>query len=242
MPIIDVHAHFGSWPWPVRAQTLDEMRAHMKKFAIEKAFIASSAAVMGELAEGNAEVAKAVEGCEDFRAWCVVNPNYPELSLAEMQNYLRRPEFIGAKMHAGYSMEPLDSAPTMQVLKALLRYDKPLLVQVRSESELAGLDALAKAFPSAAIILGNMAGAHWQFAARFAHERTNITLECGGPVADRDKIAFAVEQAGPHRVVFGTDQPLVHPAFAIGAVRDSALESSQKDAVLQRNARRLFHL
>jgi predicted TIM-barrel fold metal-dependent hydrolase len=218
------------------------MRAHMKKFAIEQAFIASSAAVMGELAEGNAEVAQAVEGCDDFRAWCVVNPNYAELSLTEIQNYVRRPEFIGAKLHAGYSMQPLDSPPTMQVVKALLRYDKPLLVQVRAESELRGLDALAGAFPSATIVLGNMAGPHWQPAGRLAHERTNIVLECGGPFADRDKIAFAIEQAGPHRVIFGTDQPLVHPAFAIGAVRDSALESSQKDAVLQRNARRLFHL
>jgi len=240
VPIIDVHAHYGPWPWPVRAQTLDEMRAKMKKLAIEKAFLASSVAIMGEVAAGNAAVAEAIEGCEDFRGWCVINPNFPELSLAEMQNYLRRGDFVGAKMHAAYHMQPLDSPLTAQLVKALLRYDKPLLVQVRAESDLVGLDALARQFPSATVILGNMAGAHWQVAARLAHDRSNIILACGGPVADRDKIAYALEQAGPHRVVFGTDQPLVHPAFAIGAVRDAALESSHKDAVLQRNARRIF--
>lgn len=242
MPIIDVHAHYGPWVWPVRSQTLDEMRADMKKFAIEKVFVASSLAIMGEIAAGNAAAADAVEGQDDFRAWCVINPNFAELSLAEMQNYLRRPSFVGAKVHAAYHMQRLDSPPTAQLVKALLRYDKPLLVQVRGEQDLAALDALAAQFPSAAVILGNMAGEHWQAAVRLAHERTNIALECGGRVADRDKIAYAVEQLGAHRIIFGTDQPLVHPAFAIGAVRDAALESSQKDAVLQRNARRLFAL
>ena len=242
MPIIDTHAHYGPWFWPVRAQSLDEMRVHMKKFAIEKAFLASSVAIMGDIASGNAAVAEAIEGQDDFRGWCVVNPNFVELSISEMQNYLRRSSFIGAKMHAAYHMQPLNSAPTAQLVKALLRYDKPLLVQVRTEGDLGGLDALAQQFPSALIILGNMAGAHWQVAARLAHERTNIMLECGGRVADRDKIAYAVEQTGAHRVLFGTDQPLVHPAFVIGAVRDSALESQQKDAILQRNARRVFSL
>lgn len=242
MAIIDIHAHYGPWPWPVRAQTLDDIRAIMKKFAIEKVFLASSVAIMGEVAEGNAEVARVIEGCEDFRGWCVVNPNFVELSLAELQNYVRRPEFIGVKIHAAYNMQPLDSPLTAQLVKALLRYDKPLMVQVRRESDLAHLSSLAKQFPSAPIIIGNMAGVHWQVAARLAHEHTNIILDCGGPVADRDKLAYAVEQAGPNRVLFGTDQPLVHPAFAVGAVRDAAIESAQKDAVLQRNARRVFGL
>lgn len=242
MPIIDVHAHFGPWVWPARARTLDEMRADMKKFAVEKVFLASSLAIMGEIAAGNAAVAEAVEGQDDFRAWCVVSPNFLELSLAEMQNYLRRRSFVGAKMHAAYHRQRLDSLLTAQLLKALLRYDKPLLVQVRGEQDLGALDVLAAQFSSATIILGNMAGEHWQEATRLARERTNIELECGGLVADRDKIAYAVGQLGAHRVIFGSDQPLVHPAFAIGAVRDAALESSQKDAVLQRNARRLFAL
>jgi predicted TIM-barrel fold metal-dependent hydrolase len=242
VPIIDTHAHYGPWFWPVRAQSLDEMRAHMKKFAIEKAFLASSVAIMGDIAAGNAVVGEAIEGQDDFRGWCVVNPNFVELSINEMQNYLRRPSFIGAKMHAAYHMQPLNSAPTGQLVKALLRYDKPLLVQVRTEGDLDELDALARQFPSASIILGNMAGPHWQVAARLAHERTNILLECGGRVADRDRLAYAAEQVGAHRVLFGTDQPLVHPAFVIGAVRDSGLEPQQKDAILQRNARRVFSL
>jgi predicted TIM-barrel fold metal-dependent hydrolase len=145
-------------------------------------------------------------------------------------------------MHAAYHMQPPDSPLTAQLVKAMLRYDKPLMVQVRAETDLARVDALAQQFPSAHIIIGNMAGPHWQVAASLAGTRTNIVLECGGPVADRDKIADAFAAAGPHRVVFGTDQPLVHPAFAVGAVRDAALDPSQKDAILQRNARRLFGL
>lgn len=242
MAIIDIHAHYGSWFWPVRAPTLDDLRAHMRKFAIEKTFLASSVAIVGEMVEGNAAVAEAIEGCDDLLGWCVINPNFVELSLDELQKYLRRRDFVGAKMHAAYHMQPLDSPPTAQLVKAMLRYDKPLMVQVRSETDLARLDALAQQFPSAHIIIGNMAGAHWQVAARLASVRTNIVLECGGPIADRDKIAYAFAEAGPHRVLFGTDQPLVHPAFAVGAVRDAALEPSQKDAILQRNARRLFGL
>lgn len=242
MPIIDVHAHYGSWVWPVRAQALDEMRAQMKRFAITRACIASSVAIMGELAEGNAAVAEAVAECEDLRAWCVINPNFLELSLEEIQKYVRQDRCVGAKMHAAYHMQPLHSPLTEQLVKAMLRYDKPLLVQVRGEADLAGLDALAAQFPSCRMIIGNMAGPHWQIAARLARARTNLVLECGGPCADRDKIAYAMEQAGPNRVVFGTDQPLVHPVFSIGAVRDAALSPAQKDAILQGNAQRLFGL
>ncbi|UCH36579.1 MAG: amidohydrolase family protein [Armatimonadota bacterium] len=242
MPIIDVHAHYGPWFWPVRAQTVDEIRAGMKRFAIERVFLASTVAITGEIESGNAQVAEVIEGSDDLFGWCVINPNFVDLSLEQIQTYLRRRDFIGAKMHAAYHMQPMDSPLTAQLVKALLRYDKPLMVQVRSEGELARLDALAEQFPSAHIIIGNMAGAHWQPAARLADKRVNIVIECGGRVADRDKIAYAMEKAGPHRVVFGTDQPLVHPAFAVGAVRDAQLESSQKDAVLQGNARRLFKL
>jgi len=226
----------------MRAQTLDDMRAHMKKLAIDKAFVASSVAIMGEIAAGNAAVADAIEGCDDFLGWCVVNPNWVDASIQEMQKYLRRPDFVGAKMHAAYHGQPLDSALTAQLVKALLRYDKPLLVQVRGESDLRALDALAAQFPSAKIVLGGMAGPHWRAAGELADARVNIILQCGGPVADRDNIAYAMDRAGPHRVVFGTDQPLAHPAFGIGAVRDAALERAQKDAVLLRNAKRLFGL
>jgi predicted TIM-barrel fold metal-dependent hydrolase len=242
MPIVDLHAHYGSWCWPVRGPTLDEMRGLMKKFAIAKVCLASSVAIMGELEQGNAAVAQAIAGSDDFMGWCVINPNFVELSLAQLQEHLRRRDFVGAKMHAAYHMQPLDSAPTAQLVKAMLRYDKPLLVQVRSEADLARLDTLAAQFPSARIIIGSMAGPHWRTAIRLAQTRTNIVLDCGGPVADRDKIAHAVAEAGPHRIVFGSDQPLVHPAFAIGAVRDAVLQPSQKDAILQGNAHRLFGL
>lgn len=242
MAIIDIHAHFGGWLWPVRPHGLDDLRRYMKRFAIDKACVASSVATMGEIVEGNAALAEALSGADDFAGWCVVSPNLGDVSIAEMQKYLRRREFVGVKMHAAYHMQPFDSPAVVQLVKAMLRFDKPLLVEVGGESDMPCLDALAAQFPSARIIVGSMGEEHWQSAIRLAQARTNVVLDCGGPVADRDKIAQAMAVAGPNRVVFGTGQPLVHPAFAVGAIRDAELTTQQKEAVLQGNARRLLGL
>ena len=240
MAIIDTHAHLGPWPTAVGALDAAELERMMKQFGIARACVAASAAAMGDLAEGNQAVAEAIEGRPSLLGYCVINPNFPDLSAEELATYLRRPNFVGAKLHAVYQRQPLDSTATRELMKRMLRYDKPVLVEARTVQELEALGRVAAEYPTAKFVIADMAGACWQEAVHLAASRTNVIFQCGGAHAERDAVRYAMDQIGPHRVIFGSDAPLAHPVYALGMVRDAALDAGLKDRILQGNASRLF--
>jgi hypothetical protein len=88
MAIIDTHAHLGPWPTPVTpldAGTLDRL---MKQFGITRCCVSSSVAALGDLAAGNQALAEAIEGSATLLGYCVINPNFLDLSAEEMARYL----------------------------------------------------------------------------------------------------------------------------------------------------------
>ena len=240
MAIIDTHVHLGPWPAPVAALDAPELESLMKRFGITRACVASSVAAMGDLAAGNEAVAQAIEGRPALLGYCVINPNLLDLSTEELTRYLRKPNFVGAKLHAIYERQPLDCAATRELVKRSLRYDKPILVEMQAIEDVEALQRLAADFPTAKFVIADMAGASWQAAVRLAALRTNVIFQCGGSRAERDAVKYAVDEIGAHRVIFGSDAPLAHPIYALGMVRDADLDAGLKDRLLQGNASRLF--
>jgi len=240
MAIIDTHAHLGPWPTPVTpldAGTLDRL---MKQFGITRCCVSSSVAALGDLAAGNQALAEAIEGSATLLGYCVINPNFLDLSADEMTRYLRKPNFLGAKLHAVYDRQRLDSSATRELIKRSLRYDKPILVEVQEIEDLDALERLAGDFPTAKFVIADMAGAGWLGAVRLAAQRVNVVFQCGGAYAERDAVKYAVDEIGAHRVIFGSDAPLAHPVYALGMLRDADLDAGTKDRLLQGNASKLF--
>lgn len=240
MPIIDCHGHLGPYPYPGCDLSVPDLLDLMSRFGIDQVFLASTQAIMGDPEGGNRALAEAIAGRPELKGYVVVNPNFPEISVKELASYLPRDNFVGAKMHAAYHSRPLNAPETRQIAKALLRYSKPLMVHLRSEQDLANLLTLAKEFSSLQIIVAEMAARWWRSAILMVAQSPNINLETGGPLADRDKIKQAFDSVGPHRLLFGSSMPLVHPSFSLGMVRDADITAAEKDALLHRNAERLF--
>jgi predicted TIM-barrel fold metal-dependent hydrolase len=240
MPTIDCHAHFGPWPFPVPTQSIAEIEALLAQFGIERGFLASTVALAGDLAGGNALLAEAIASCAALRGYVVVNPYLLEDSLEQIATYLGKSAFCGVRMDGGHRGLALDSPEVKQILKALLRYDKPILLRLDDEYRPDELVSLAKEFATAKFIIAEMGGREWQPLLRLAKPVTNLHVECGGGAAERDKLAMAVETLGSRRVLFGTGSPLMSPIFALGMVRDSQLPAADKDQILYQNAKRLF--
>jgi len=242
MPIIDIHGHYGAMPYAVEPQSIDEVLTLMKMFGIERTFLASAVAITVDMEAGNQQLAEAITAHDGLFGYVVLNPNGPEESAEEMRKYLGNRQFVGGKLHRTRNGQPLDSPECMQIIKGLLRYDKPVLVHADGAESLHELEALAKAYPTCPFILANMGDEHWPEALRIAKRVTNLHLDVGGAVADADRIKRAADQVGVHRLVFGTGTPLVHPLFALGMVRDAQVPASDKDRILYRNALKLFKL
>ena len=240
MPIIDTHVHLGAWPTPVTGLDVAECERLMKQFGIARSCVASTEAAMGDLAAGNQALAEAIEGHPTLLGYCAINPNLLDLSAEELARHLRRPNFVGAKLQAAYGCRPLDSPPARELVKRSLRYDKPILVEPRTREEFDALNRLAGDFPTAKFVIAAMAAACWEEAVGLAVARTNVIFQCGGAHAARDAVKYAMDEIGPHRVIWGSDAPLAHPVYALGMVRDAELDAGMKDRLLQANAGRVF--
>ena len=57
-----------------------------------------------------------------------------EASQAEMRKHLSKELFVGAIIHEGYIKRPLNSEAMRGLVKALLRYDRPLLLAEHQRS------------------------------------------------------------------------------------------------------------
>lgn len=242
MPVIDIHGHLGAMPYPIKAYDPPAIEAVMTKFGIERCCVAHTLALTGDLVEGNQRLAEQISERPVLLGYVAVNPNFVELSLEEMRKYLTKPNFMGAKMHGSRHTQPLNGDGAQQIMKALLRYDRPLLVHLRGSHDLGPLRELADRFKTAQIIVAEMGGSDWQEVVRIAMQSVNLFLDCGGSRAYADRIRSAAEAIGAHRLLFGSGLPLTSPIFGLGMVRDSELSAVDKDKILSQNAKKLLNL
>jgi len=242
MPIIDCYGQLGPQPYPTQATLPDALEKLMTRFGVDMTFVAATEALRGSMRRGNAWLAEQIADRERFRGYCVVNPLMFEASQEEMRKYLVKESFVGAILHEGYIDRPLNSDTMRSLVKSLLRYDKPLLLNIRDPRMINDLQEVAKEFPTQSFIIIHMADEHWPMAIALAAKAQNIRLETGGMVADYDKLAEAVAVVGVHRLLFGSGMPLISPVYALGMIRDSAISAMEKDRILSRNAMKLFNL
>jgi predicted TIM-barrel fold metal-dependent hydrolase len=242
MPTIDCHAHLGPSPFPVVTHGVAEIEALMQRFGVDICFLASNLALTGDLVGGNQSLAEAIEGHAGLRGMAVINPNFVDVSLEEMRKYLYRDNFVAAKLHAARHAQALTSDETRALIVGLLRYDRPLFLHLRGEEDVEPLRTLAKEYPTCPMVVAEMGRGAWRHVVTVAEACTNVHLECGGVWAEQDKIRYAAEVVGGHRLVFGSNLPLVHPLYSLGMVRDAGVSAKDKDRILHQNARKIFRI
>ena len=123
----------------------------------------------------------------------------------------------------------------------LAAYGKP--VKIHNDGPLwdSALLALATRHPELPIIVAH-AGLGYPMAegGRLAASTDNVLVEFVSSFASLRQLREAARLAGPSRILYGTDAPIVDPRFVIGSYRDAGIPEDRFDDVFWGNAVRLF--
>jgi len=249
-PCIDVHCYHGKWGFPIIEMTTADVLAMMEAARVEKAILMSSRAIQYDLVAGNAELAEAIGQHPALYGYVYINMHYPELSLAEMEKYLRSDKFVGAKYQGEYSRATASAPENREAFDLLEKvYRKPLLIHSWGLPEHGNAVAfslpaqileLALAHPALKIVMGHMGGTEWMDGIRAAARAPNLFLDTCASYADRDKVAAAVRALGARKVLFGSGATEGSLPMQKAAILDADLSDDEKATVLYGAARQVF--
>jgi uncharacterized protein len=238
--IIDCHCHAGKGdimtaPWntdaPLGAYLRRARQAGIKRSVVFPVF-------QSDYSTGNRDVARLVASLPSrLIGFAMVHANRDAGQVREMvREAVLRHGFRGVKVHG------LEHMPTREVCEAAREFNVPLLVDVAGKAHV--IDMFAPQYPDVNFIiphLGSFAD-DWR-----AHDRVieqlvryqNVYADTSG-VRRFDYIVQAVKRAGPHKVLFGSDGPWLHPSVELHKIRVLGLPSEQEALIVGGNAVRLI--
>jgi predicted TIM-barrel fold metal-dependent hydrolase len=245
MRAIDVHAHWGNLPMPMRETTLPELLRVMDANDIERIVVSSSEAICYDMGSGNRSVAELVAQSSRVFGYIFLNPNRLADSFEEIERYAPDPRFVGVKMYSGaYIGQPLNCPGHRKFLERVAAKFPRLVVLFHcgenDPNNFANIRELAQEFQTVRFIMGHMGSALWSQALGAARDQKNIFAEICAPVPARTRTEDAAKALGADRVLFGSDYPIINPAYMLGTVLGADLSDEQRRQILYENARRLL--
>lgn len=244
-PIYDMHGHMGTFHsiYFPRAEpadmirTMDECGVRMLVFSHHHALLAPNI--------GNAPAVAAVRRYPDrLRAYCALNPNYPELIEADLATFDAHADvYVGLKFLPDYHKIALTDprcraawefadARRLLVLTHTWRasvFDGPPVVR-----------QIAERYPNVKLLLGHSFHDDWDAAVQMARDFPNVYLELTAVFDDRGPLEKFCGEAGSHRLIFGTDLPWFDPHQAVGALLSAHINDEDRHNICHRNAEKLL--
>lgn len=146
-----------------------------------------------------------------------------------------RYHFCGVKVHRH------DARLTREVCEAARAHSLPLLYD--PAGEISTVDLAASAYPDVTFIIPHLGSFADDWSAQRAlidvlERRSNVYADTSG-VRRFDILEEAVARAGPHKLIFGTDGPWLHPAVELEKVRQLRLPRESEALILGGNWLRL---
>ncbi|CAN7296438.1 amidohydrolase family protein [Pseudoduganella sp. LjRoot289] len=238
--IIDCHCHAGpgdglTGPWDSNAG-LGRYLRRAGAAGIDRT--ALLAAFHSDYARANAGVARIVASRpKQFYAFAFVHAVRDRGRIAAMvKTAVEQYGFIGIKLHRH------DARITGEVCEAARVFGVPVLYDPVGEVAVAEL--LAAQYPDVDFILPHLGSFADDWAAQLAlidHlvRHKNIYTDSAG-VRRFDLLEQAVRRAGPHKVLFGSDGPWLHPALELEKIRLLRLPEGDERLILGGNFLRLI--
>lgn len=244
MKIIDVHIYLGQWHWPLEDKTASDTLKVMDANSIDCGIAVGSEAIGYDFVESNAWVANEVktDGQNRLFGYVLVNGHYVKESLAELDKYLTKSDFLGVKIHPSYSNIAVSHPNFEPIFDRIAEIGKPVLIHTDSTPTTfaSNLVPVARRHPKLALIMGHMGRDHWGGAILVAAEVENIYMDPCCSFPDAGKIELAVEKAGAESLLYGSAMVENHPAFTSGMILDAEISQQQRELIFSGNAERLF--
>lgn len=244
-PIYDMHGHMGEWPaiyFPrgdTRAMigTMDECGVRLLVFSHHTALMAPDI--------GNALSIEAVRGYPDrLRAYCVVNPNYPEQTEADLATFEEYEDvYVGFKFLPDYHGIALTDSRYQPAWEYADAKGLLILTHTWGGSDLDGpviVRQMAERYKDVKLLMGHSCHGEWDAAVRLARDFPNVYLELTALFDTRGVLEKFAREAGSDRMLFGTDLPWFDPHQAIGALLSADISDEDRHNICHRNARQLL--
>jgi uncharacterized protein len=259
-PLIDVHVHFlharcGRKNWvavnAARFRAGEAMGISCHVSSILGSFGHQSPTYFpspSDVVLGNDEQLAIQEREGDrVRSYVVVNPNYTDHALAEIDRCAGKGA-IGIKLAASRRaddplLDPIAEAaaslgfPILHHIWQHRRHDWPN----QEASDGVELGRLAARHPNVQFILAHIGGGgdylHTNPAVR---ELPNVLLDISGSGVDRGMLDRALEAVGPERMLFGTDLTMETGLAKLRALEVIGLDAEAMHAIRWKNAARIF--
>jgi uncharacterized protein len=239
--LFDVHGHFFPAPWEVPRQPEDSLLDRLARFGIHTQVASSVPAIMGDLERGNRRTVEICRSNPRQLGYLVANPNDPDLAAEHIRRWGDQPGIAGIKVHTEGSGVPTRSPRMAELFRVLADYGRPVKIHNSGEEWPAALMAIAREHPRLPIIIAH-AGYHRPepSCVPLVNQTSNVYVELASSKADIRDARDLVGAVDPERVLFGSDAPLLNPAFVLGLYQDLGLPQPDLERVYWDNAGRLF--
>lgn len=242
-PVIDMHAHLGPYqgiyfPNP----SPEDMIRTMDRCGVRMAVSSSHASLIDT--NENYEMAKVVKKYPSrFKAYWVINPNYPKRMQRDIANFSDMEGFVGFKFLSDYHKHPITSPRFEPALKYADEHRLLLLMHTWGESRYdspALVEKLAAKYRNVVFLMGHSGYGEWEKSIRIGRDYPNVYLELTAAYAVNGVIEWMVEEATSEKILFGTDLPWFDPHYGIGCILYSRITDEDRHNILHRNAERLL--
>ena len=241
--IVDCHMHNGRVAnFFSHFDYYRDLIAQMDRIGVTSGMV-SNLWTTGEIWKAHPELHKM---CETYpgRFWGYLAPNpHYEGWQEEMERLAGDPHFCGVKLHPVLHRLDLACDAYRSIYAWAGEQGLPVLLHTWGQ-EVLRFDELARQFPSTVFILGHSGGEEdaVKSAIGVAARNEHVYLDTACSYVWHGAVEAMVEEAGAHKVLYGSDAYWNSMEAAIGRVLFAQITDEQKRLILGLNAYRLFHL
>jgi predicted TIM-barrel fold metal-dependent hydrolase len=237
-PVIDCHAHFGTWTdttVPYRVD-MDRVLRAMDAWGIDGVvFSASQPGYGGELAQANDPILAFVEAApQRIMGYCTLSATRPERNLAELERCYDAGLRFGVKMHRYKQPE---YAITDRFLDPVFEFldERRLVYLNHSLGPLGVIRTAAGRWPGVTFMNGHGTIEVAGLARTTPNVRANVCA-----MIEYQQVAQLVRVHGSRHLLLGSDFNLFQPGFGIGPVAYARISEQDKRNILGLNALELM--
>ncbi len=242
--LIDVHTHLMG---PQYKQQRPLLLKAMERYGLSKIFVSGLCAVPNPTAEMlrlyNDEVYDfKKENPDRVEAYAYVSPELPG-AIEEMRYGIEDHGAVGVKI---WMSTLCDDHAVDKVAEKLIDYGMPILIhafhkavgQLPNETLGNHVANLARRYPELKIIMAHFGGNAYHGIPPIRSCK-NVWVDSSDSIFRGDELQYVIEQIGAERILFGSDMP-GNFIVNLGQVYELSLSAEQRDAILYKNALRVF--
>ena len=191
-----------------------------------------------------------------FSGLAGVDPTRGVQQLKELDHAVKELGFVGAHFYPHWFRMPPDSALCYPIYSRCEELGIPIMMQVGqnliyqkdvrlpSVAKPILLDQVAIDFPNL-VLIGIHIGVPWtdeMIAMAWKHENVYIGIDAYAPKHLPASLKQYMNSYGSHKVMFGTDWPVIDPERAVSEIHEHALRPESLEKIMRGNAVKVFRL